>query len=232
MAWCPNCKLEYVEGVTVCPDCKAALVDSLDEQIEEFDFASEEEDKDMMASIIRPYIDELPDEEAQKEIVERAMRMASIPQYKSKEDAYSENKSGAVVLIACGILGLAFIVLLALGIISLPIAGFSNTIMYTVMGCLFLIFLATGIRSAFKAKSLKDKVVVEKQTIDDIVSFIKENKEAGKYNLSKESEDYEEKYLLLNEIVVADVNEKFPELEPGFAFYVVDRFAGEILDED
>lgn len=232
MAWCPNCKLEYVEGVTVCPDCKAALVDSLEEQTEEFDFASDEEDKDMMASIIRPYIDELPDEEAQKEIVERAMRMASIPQYKSKEDAYSENKSGAVVLIACGVLGLAFIVLLALGIISLPIAGFSNTIMYTVMGCLFLIFLATGIRSAFKAKSLKDKVAVEKQTIEDIVSFIKENKEAGKYNLSKESEDYEEKYLLLNESVVADVNEKFPELEPGFAFYVVDRFAGEVLDED
>jgi hypothetical protein len=27
MAICPNCNYEYVEGVTICPDCGAALVD-------------------------------------------------------------------------------------------------------------------------------------------------------------------------------------------------------------
>ncbi len=27
MAVCPNCNYEYVEGVTFCPDCGAALVD-------------------------------------------------------------------------------------------------------------------------------------------------------------------------------------------------------------
>jgi len=27
MAVCPNCKYEYVEGVTYCPDCGVALVD-------------------------------------------------------------------------------------------------------------------------------------------------------------------------------------------------------------
>ena len=29
MPWCPNCRLEYVEGIKICPDCKTALVDSL-----------------------------------------------------------------------------------------------------------------------------------------------------------------------------------------------------------
>ncbi len=29
MAWCPNCKTEYIPGVTRCPDCGAALVDAL-----------------------------------------------------------------------------------------------------------------------------------------------------------------------------------------------------------
>ncbi|HAK57706.1 MAG TPA: hypothetical protein DCP06_01865 [Lachnospiraceae bacterium] len=27
MAWCPNCKNEYREGITVCPDCEVELVD-------------------------------------------------------------------------------------------------------------------------------------------------------------------------------------------------------------
>lgn len=232
MAWCPKCKLEYVEGVKVCPDCKTALVESLDDVVEEFDFAAKEDDKDMMAALIRPYLDELPDEEAQKEIIERARRVASIPQYKSKEDAYSENKSGAAVLIACGVLGFAFLILNSLKIINLPVAGFSNTLMTAVMGCLFLVFLATGIRSAFKAKSLKGEVASEKQVMDDIVAFIKANKESGKYDLSKDSEDYEEKFLFLNEKIVADVDEKFTDIEPGLSFYVVNRFAGDIFDED
>ena len=31
MPWCPNCKTEYREGITVCADCKAKLVDTLEE---------------------------------------------------------------------------------------------------------------------------------------------------------------------------------------------------------
>lgn len=30
MPWCPKCKLEYVEGIKVCPDCGSTLVDSLE----------------------------------------------------------------------------------------------------------------------------------------------------------------------------------------------------------
>jgi len=30
MPVCPNCKYEYVEGVTMCPDCNTLLVDEVD----------------------------------------------------------------------------------------------------------------------------------------------------------------------------------------------------------
>lgn len=32
MPWCPNCKNEYVEGTKECADCKAALVETLEER--------------------------------------------------------------------------------------------------------------------------------------------------------------------------------------------------------
>ncbi len=34
MPFCPNCKYEYEPGVTICPDCGAALVDKLPEEAE------------------------------------------------------------------------------------------------------------------------------------------------------------------------------------------------------
>jgi len=30
MPVCPNCKYEYVPGITICPDCNTPLVDSVD----------------------------------------------------------------------------------------------------------------------------------------------------------------------------------------------------------
>lgn len=34
MPWCPNCKTEYQEGIEICADCGAALVDELTEEVE------------------------------------------------------------------------------------------------------------------------------------------------------------------------------------------------------
>ena len=32
MAWCPECKCEYVEGIKKCADCGCELVDHLPEE--------------------------------------------------------------------------------------------------------------------------------------------------------------------------------------------------------
>ncbi len=47
MAWCPNCKTEYREGITTCADCGATLVDEITEENQVvIAYLSNEDDKD------------------------------------------------------------------------------------------------------------------------------------------------------------------------------------------
>ena len=69
------------------------------------------------------------------------------------------------------------------------------------------------------------------QIVEGIISDFKEQKENGRYSVP-ENTPYEEAYLQISDRCVTDINENFPDLVPGFAFYVVDRFASDILDNE
>lgn len=45
MAWCPKCKEEYREGITVCADCGTELVENLPEERKEEEMASADQEK-------------------------------------------------------------------------------------------------------------------------------------------------------------------------------------------
>lgn len=227
MSWCPVCKLEYVKGIEVCPDCKAPLVDSLEEiqQIEKINQLNE----------LKEQLQGLTPEEYQESMMMEQMamqkRFAENPPYKSKSDDLENNKSGIGVLLGSGVVGILILILNALGVIHLPFYGFGLTLMNTVMGCLFLVFLVSGIRCVIKVKSLKDEAAKEKEDIDKVLEFLKQTKANGGYTL-KEGVPYEIGCLAISEKAVDDINKEFPDLVPGFAFWVVERFGNTILDED
>lgn len=231
MSWCPNCKLEYVDGITVCPDCKSALVDSL-EDAETGTLSNEEAYPEELVGSL-PVSEEIDPEEimAQVELLKKIQEAKIRSSYKPKADIYEDNKSGAAVLLACGIIGFLVLILNAVGVFHLPMTGFSQTLVYVVMGCLFFVFLIMGIRSFLVLKRIKPEVEAENELIEKLVEFIKVKKAEGVY-LRPSDENYETDYMDICERAVTDINEEFPDLEEGFAFYVVDRFAGDILDED
>ncbi len=227
MAWCPSCKLEYVKGISVCPDCKSVLVESLDEVSDQ---ETAESANGYEAEVFYSEDEEREAMEAQLEMMERMKKVMENPPYKSKEEKLRDNKSGALVLILFGIVGIVVLVLNGLGVIHLPMKGYSLTLVNIVMGFLFVVFLVSGVTSQIKIKKLIPEVEKEKEDIEKVINFIKEQKNNGEYKL--DMDNYEVSYLEVSDKVVKDVEAAFPDLIKGFAFYVVDRFGSDILDED
>lgn len=190
MPWCPNCKCEYVEGKTKCPDCKCDLVDSLVEETSNFETPSlddfsenEEEFTEILEEQVLPELQNMTKEELAMLYEEAKVRKELLQSYKPYEEQYKENKSSVGILLVVGIAGIATLLLNALNIIHLPLTGFSETLLYIVMGLLFISFVYSGIRSYIKAKKLFPLVSEEKERISTLLEFAKKAYQDGKFTI-------------------------------------------------
>lgn len=204
MPWCPSCKMEYVEGIKICPDCKKVLVRSLvddsdtqslenelynltDASIDEYgevnpakelhyDDGEPIDAQYAMNDIINTLKAKGVSEEEIQGIIEGAKRRAenALPPYKCIKDKYNENKSASGVLIVCGLAGLIVLILNLVGALKLPIAGPSKWLTTIVMGILFLIFVLSGVKATIMVKKLKPMVEKEDELIKKSVEYLKE----------------------------------------------------------
>lgn len=162
-------------------------------------------------------------EEEQELEDKRKENAENAPRYIDTSDRAENYKSGASVLIGVGIIGIIVLVLVNLGIISLPVPASTLSLINIVMGLLFVAFVILGINSFTVYKKIQ-KIADEEDSIEDKIDAWADSEldiESLKINDSDEDSD-EIKYFNRTESLRKQVEEKFPELDPSFKEHIIE----------
>lgn len=216
MPWCPNCKNEYREGITVCADCGTDLIIDWEErkmipllmldqsaaqrltEFMQYEGISHVETMETDEGRIQLSVPEAELKEALRLVqvfttVEKERELAALtPEelaalqekqeeereeaqnrhaYVKVEDKYKENKASGQMFLAVGVLGLAFTVLNAVGVLSIFSGGFTLII----IAALFVAFVFIGISSLRHAKELEGQISTEEDKTAKIMEWMKAN---------------------------------------------------------
>lgn len=233
MAWCPECKCEYVEGIEKCADCGCELVDHLpDESKEEvlteyFQGSLEEE-----GAVFR----QAAMEKAAPQIVVGKKRGKPVVRsvYVNNEERAEENRTSAYTLLTVGTAGLVAVVLLFVGVIPIQMAVFSRYMICGVMGVVFILFLVMGVVSLRNFKLLKKRAVKENNLTDEIQKWCLQN-------LHKETIDEvsgldasvpeELKYFQRFEFVKNEIQKQFMNLDESYVERIVEEMYPELFEK-
>lgn len=180
MGFCPVCKSEYKEGITVCHDCKVPLVENLSKGSSSIMHVGEEERNALQSMADAAGIDpkDLTPEKI-GEIREKAKKEAEEAwdkdTYVDKRVKAGEYKSSGIVLLGTGIFGIAALVLLYLGIIPSLSSIRNNPLFMGVMSVLFVLFVVIGFITCSKVPDILSAAEKDEALIEEIRKMMKES---------------------------------------------------------
>lgn len=225
MAWCPRCKNEYVEGIKICADCGAELVESLEEEkSQEGDMEAIPEAESFLEE--ESLLEEESFLEAEPSMPEEYRKRTGV--YQNSAQKAEENKSSAYTLLIVGVLGLAAVVLIMFGVIPLyQNAATTRYLVCGVMGVLFLLFIIFGIVSMRTFKVLTVKAKSEDSLVSEMTKWCQENlsaEEIDKGLFEAENSAEEQKYFKRTDKMKQMINDKFMNLDEEFLDHFVDDY--------
>ena len=218
MAWCPNCKTEYREGITTCADCGVDLVDTVEEGATyRVAIISEEEQAQRFVDFLsfselpvveksyneeeqgyEIFVSDTESEEAKKLFQAFAKAEETIPvsndlceedtvdkeddtpspslsrrslTYVKKEDRYKDLQSTAYIFTVFGFLGLVFVALNVLQIITL----LTTWVQFIALGGVCIAFIIIGIRSYLQSKETFQEIDQENVLTTNITAWLQEH---------------------------------------------------------
>jgi hypothetical protein len=189
--WCPKCRYEYREGITVCPDCGSPLVESLEEydkeqaEKEQANLAAQAELQHEAEELVYGAGDELipgqPDLGRERPVV-----------YQDSATKAEESRSSAIALLGVGIVGFVFTILLFFNLI--PVFHFTGSSRYFVsgvMGAMFVLFIVMGVISMKSVKTLREKADKEHSLEQELKKWCAENLSAKRIDEAMQESDAE-----------------------------------------
>ena len=242
MAWCPKCRNEYVEGVTVCAkflnfkgiNSAFAVADQNEtefpvyvDEVEKADarmalsqlLKEQTEDQPLAALVpeITNELQELDEEEAEQMFSDLRTDQSSV--YVKKKDKYDDLLFSGLSFIIFSVIGGVVLLLNQIGVFS-----FFNLYSTVVMSVVFVIFLGIGITSLVRARRTKALVTQEHELSDEVITWIEENITNDLINSYFDPEDSEENnYFTVHSRLCEIVSENFP--------FFPKEYIDELMDE-
>lgn len=224
--WCPNCKNEYIAGITRCADCGIALVDSL----ELYEASPEKSSEAFYQEVTEGVMDSKDLSVFDSPSGNSAPKADNAHAYVSKASQKDNMRSTAYTFTLVGIGGLILLVLLAFGILPIHMLESTKIMMYIVMGAMFVIFLFIGIRAFGQIKKLGDEAIQEEQLRKEITEWFLGTYGADNIDASVDISQPEEmlyfsRYDTMKQLIL----EKYPDLEEAFLDHMIEAFYAEIF---
>ncbi|QHQ62350.1 hypothetical protein Ana3638_17455 [Anaerocolumna sedimenticola] len=141
--------------------------------------------------------------------------------YVKKEEQYKDYKSSASTFIVVSVLGIAVLILNAVGIINI----FAGPMPYIVMGALFIAFLYIGISSYAKAQKIEKEIDDENNVTQSINDWLTQNVTAEQLDaLTDPSETAEIRFFHKLEKMKEMITAQFGEMNESYLDLLVEEY--------
>lgn len=234
MAWCPKCKCEYVEGITVCADCECELVEKLPEEGTEPEITQQE--ALAMMQIMLESGKGIPNEllDSVESLPKKASAVKHQSRYVNNEEKAEENRASAFALLAVGGIGLVATVLFFFDYFDIRPSLIGKYVISGVMGVLFILFIIMGIVSLRNSRILRRKAHKENNLTAEIKKWCIENlyEEEIDRLLDIEQQSVELKYFQRFDYVNRAIQNQFMNLDENYLDRLIEEIYSEIFKED